>query len=198
MLLLEDGSAEGGDKKVQGLLGGLIKLEQAAPEYVNVRRRLRVVKMRGMAYHGGYHNFRIRTGGVEVYPRITPDVAAEHDGWKTVESGVAELDALLGGGLEEGTACLIMGPTGTGKTTLATLYAYAAARRGERSAVFLFDERPETFYRRSEGLGMDLRPLVGGGLMTVRQIDTGELSPGEFTQDVRRAVDEGGAKVILI
>ena len=198
VLLLEDGSPGSGDQKLQGLLGGLIVLEQLAPEYGNVRRRLRVVKLRGTSYHGGYHNFKIRTGGVEVYPRITPDVTAEHNDWRTLASGVTELDALLGGGLEEGTTCLVLGPSGTGKTTLATLYAYAAARRGERTAVFLFDERPETFYRRSEGLGMDVRPLVTEGRMRVRQIDTGELSPGEFAQDVRRAVDDEGARVVLI
>ena len=106
------------------------QLEQLAPEYGNVRRRLRVVKLRGTSYHGGFHNFRIRTGGVEVYPHITPDVTAEHNDWRTVASGVNELDALLGGGLEEGTACLFIGPSGTGKTTLATLYAHAAALPG--------------------------------------------------------------------
>jgi len=198
MLLIEDSPAGSGNKDFQGLLGGLLVLEQSAPEYGNVRRRFRVLKMRGMSYHGGYHNFRIRTGGVEVYPRFTPNGDTGHDDWRTVESGVAELDALLGGGLEEGTACLVMGPTGTGKTALATLYAYAAAQRGERAAVFLFDERVATFYRRSEGLGMDLRPLVDRDLITVWEIDVGEISPGEFTQDVRRAVDENGAKVVLI
>ena len=193
-LLLED-TGVGGDA-LGGLLDGLLELEQTAPEYGNVRRRLRLVKLRGTPYHGGYHNFEIRTGGLEVFPRLVAPDEVRRAEWESVTSGVAELDTLLGGGLEEGTACLLMGPTGTGKTSVATLYVYAAARRGQRASVFLFDERPETFYRRSEGLGMDLRPLVD--LISVRQVDTGELSPGEFAQQVRRSVDEGGAKVVLI
>ena len=150
-LLLED-TGVGGDA-LGGLLDGLLELEQTAPEYGNVRRRLRLVKLRGTPYHGGYHNFEIRTGGLEVFPRLVPPSEDGRAEWETVTSGVTELDALLGGGLEEGTACLLMGPTGTGKTSVATLYAYAAARRGQRASVFLFDERPETFYRRSEGPG---------------------------------------------
>ena len=194
-LLLEDTARS---DELGGLLDGLLELEQTAPEYGNVRRRLRLIKLRGTPYHGGYHNFEIRTGGLEVFPRLAPPDEVRRAEWESVTSGVAELDTLLGGGLEEGTACLLMGPTGTGKTSVATLYVYAAAQRGQRASVFLFDERPETFYRRSEGLGMDLRPLVAQDLISVRQVDTGELSPGEFAQQVRRSVDEGGARVVLI
>lgn len=104
----------------------------------------------------------------------------------------------MGGGLELGTACLLAGPTGTGKSTLATVYVHTAAGRGERAAVFLFDERPETFHARSQGMGLDLRPQLEAGTVQLRQVDAGELSPGEFAHTVRGAVDEGGAKVVVI
>jgi circadian clock protein KaiC len=199
-LFLTGEPAGKGDQELQSLVHGSFELEQHAPDYGEVRRRLKVNKGRGMRYHGGYHSFRIHTGGLEVYPRLeTPDTRNdERTGLNVVKSGVGELDAPFGGGLEEGTACLLIGPTGTGKSSLATLYAQAAALRGERSAVFLFDERSETFHRRSRGMGMNLQPHVEAGLMSVQQVNTGELSPGEFTHTVRQAVDEGGVKVVVI
>jgi circadian clock protein KaiC len=197
-LFLDANPPQGGDRELQALVHGMIELERTSPDYGGMRRRLQVVKVRGLAYHSGYHDFKIRSGGLEVYPRLESVGIREHRSSKMVKSSVEELDALLGGGLEEGTACLIVGPTGAGKSTVATLYAFAAAKAGERAAVFLFDERPETFYRRSAGMNMDVRPLVEAGAMSVRQVSTGELSPGEFAHWVRRAVDENGAKVVVI
>ncbi len=115
-----------------------------------------------------------------------------------MKSGVAGVDTMLGGGLEEGTAALLLGATGTGKSSVATLYVHAAARAGARAAVFMFDERPETFFERSAGLGMDMRGLVESGAVTIKPISTAELSPGEFSQMVREAVEEGGAKVVMM
>ena len=186
------------DPALEDTMYGVIRLERQAPEYGDVRRRLSITKMRGMAFNGGYHNFRIRTGGLNVFPRIRPQEKADSVLAETMTSGVAELDTLLEGGLEEGTACLIIGPTGTGKTSVSTLYAYEAAKRGKRAALFCFDERPETLLARSEGLGMNLRELVADGLISIKQISTSELSPGEFSQLVRNAVEEEGAKIILM
>lgn len=197
-LFLADEFAPGGYQELRNLAHGTLMLEQHAPDYGSVWRRLQLVKGRGMVYFGGYHSFQIRTGGLDVYPRLDITHRNGHTDWTVVKSGVAELDALLGGGLEEGTACLIVGPTGTGKSSVATLYAQTAAARGEHSAIFLFDERLETFYRRSEGLGKDLRPHVDAGLMQVQQVDTGELSPGAFAHTVREAVEKGKAKVVII
>lgn len=177
---------------------GVIQLERQAPEYGDVRRRLSITKMRGMSFNGGYHNFRIRTGGLDVFPRIRPQEKAESAARGMMTSGVAGLDTLLGGGLEEGTACLVIGPTGTGKTSVSTLYAYEAAKQGKRAALFCFDERPETFLARSEGLGMDVRELAAQGLLSIQPISTAELSPGEFSQRVRIAVEEDQAKVVLM
>ncbi len=150
-LLLTGEPAGRDDRELQSLVHGGVELEHRAPDYGEVRRRLKINKGRGMRYFGGYHSFQIRTGGLEVYPRLEAPEADERAGWLGVKSGVQELDTLLGGGLEEGTACLLVGPTGTGKSSLATLFAHTAALRGERSAIFLFDERAETFRRRSSG-----------------------------------------------
>ena len=197
VLLLEHEAEPEQDNALAGLVGGMIRLEQSPPEYGDVSRRLRVVKMRGMGYHGGYHNFKISTGSLDVYPRLGMKLGSEVKTQKTMKSGIEALDDLLGGGLEKGTATLLMGPTGVGKTTLAALFAYAAAQRGEKSALFLFDERTETLLQRHRGLNMDLGPFVERGLITLQQIDTTELSPGEFSQRVRGTVEEG-AKVVMI
>ena len=154
--------------------------------------------MRGMSFNGGYHNFRIRTGGLEVFPRLRPQENGEAVAKGAMTSEVAGLDNLLGGGLEGGTACLVVGPTGTGKTSVSTLYAYEAARQGKRAALFCFDERPETFLARSEGLGMKVRELVAEGLISVKPVSTAELSPGEFSQLVRSAVEQDQAEVVLL
>jgi circadian clock protein KaiC len=133
-----------------------------------------------------------------VFPRIRPQEDSEPVATVTMKSGVAGLDTLLGGGLEGGTACLVIGPTGTGKTSVATLYAYEAARQGKRTALFCFDERRETFLVRSEGLGMKIRELVAQGLISIKPVSTAELSPGEFSQLVRNAVEQEGAEVVLM
>ena len=195
-VLLLDGTEP--DPALEDIVHGVLRLERVTPEYGDVHRRLSIAKMRGMAFNGGYHNYRIRAGGLDVYPRIRPQEHGGHAVREVVRSGVAGLDLLLGGGLEGGTACLVVGPTGTGKSSLATLYAYTAATRGERAVLFCFDERPETLLARAEGLGMDLRPLVADGLVAVKPISTAELSPGEFSQLVRDAVEEGRAKVVLM
>lgn len=197
-LFLNNRPAPNNERTLHSLVHGVIFLEQIVPAYGSMRRNLHVSKMRGMPFHEGHHDFRILTGGLEVYPRISPAEKSRDSDWETLSSGVAELDSLLGGGLETGTACLIAGASGTGKSTLATLYAYSAARRGHGAAVFLFDERPETWYRRSENVNMNIRPYVAEGLIQVQQMNTSEISPGEFAHEVRCAVDESGARVIVI
>jgi circadian clock protein KaiC len=198
VLLLDDRTSEVNDLHLQSLAHGVVTLEQLAPEYGAERRRLRVVKMRGKLFRGGFHDFTIIRGGLEVYPRL---VAAEHrrpfePG--QLKSGVAALDALLGGGLDRGTSALLMGPTGSGKSSIATQYAVAAAEAGERAVVFTFDESLTTLYARSAGLGMDLRGHVEAGRVRVHQVDPAEMSPGEFAHRVRQSVEEDGARVVVI
>jgi circadian clock protein KaiC len=199
VLLLDDKVADGKELQVESIAHGVISLEHLAVEYGAERRRLRVIKLRGSRFRGGYHDFNIETGGVRVFPRL---VAAEHRqvaAQESVRSGVAELDALLGGGLDRGTSTLVIGPAGSGKSSLASQFAVAAAERGERAAVFIFDELRETFVMRAEGMGIGVRKFVDTGLLTLQQVDPAELSPGEFAHAVWRVAEgDGGAGVVVI
>jgi circadian clock protein KaiC len=198
VLLLDYESAGMGDRQVESLAHGVLKLEQLAPEYGGQRRRLRVQKIRGIRFRDGYHDFSIVTGGLVVYPRL---VAAEHQEpfrRETVSSGIAELDALLGGGLDRGTSTLFMGPAGVGKSTVAAQYAIAALNRGEKAAFYVFDEVPDTLAVRGEGLGMGIREHLRSGRLRVQQVNTAELSPGEFAQQVRRAVEHDGIGFVIL
>lgn len=159
---------------------------------------MRVVKMRGRRYRGGYHDCMIRTGGIVVFPRL---VAAEHHTDfkpQSISSGLTSLDHLLGGGLDRGTSTLIMGPAGTGKSSVALQYAMAAARRGESAAVFAFDEGFPTLFSRAKALGMDLPGEVKAGHVSMRRVDPAEMSPGEFSWHVRAMVEQNNARVVLI
>jgi circadian clock protein KaiC len=198
VLLLDDRTSADNDLQLHSLAHGVIALQHLAQEYGAERRRLRAVKMRGSAFRGGYHDFSIRTGGLEVFPRL---VAAEHHRRfvaEPLQSGVGGLDRLLGGGLDRGTSTLIMGPAGSGKSTIAAQFLCAAARRGEKSAVFTFDESVATFLARAEGLGLAFRDAMDSGHVRVQQVDPGELSPGEFIYAIRDAVEKDGAKVVVI
>jgi circadian clock protein KaiC len=203
VLMLDDCTGEAGDGQLESIAHGVVLLEQLANQYGAERRRLRVVKMRGVSFRGGYHDFAIRKGGLDVFPRL---VASEHHGEfadAELPSGHAGLDALLCGGLPLGTSTLLLGPAGTGKSTIATQFAVAAAQRGDRAAMYVFDENIGTFRGRSRKLGIDVEPHLKSGLLTVQQVDPAELSSGEFAAIVRRAVDgtdgKGGpAKVVVI
>jgi circadian clock protein KaiC len=198
-LLIDTEAPYGGDLELEGVAHGIVRLDKALPEYGNARRRVEVKKMRGVAYSDGYHDMSIRRGvGVEIYPREVPNLGPEAARTQLIKSNVRPLDDMLGGGLEAGTTTLIVGQAGTGKSTLASLYATAALERGEGVAMFLFEERLETFFRRSEGLGMNLRPHRESGLLQIRDFDPVEVSPGEFAQIARRAVEEHAIRVVLI
>jgi circadian clock protein KaiC len=173
-------------------------LEQLAPEYGSERRRLRVIKLRGSHYRGGFHDFVIKTGGLDVYPRL---VAADHHQdfkHETVSGGVPALDTLLGGGLDRGTSTLIMGPAGCGKSSIAAQFVSSAAKRGESCAAFIFDEGINIHLARAAGLGNDLRGEVDAGRIKIQQVDPAELSPGEFVYNVRRAVERDGVRFVVI
>ena len=197
VLLLDYGSERAGDFQLQTLTHGVMRLEQLAPEYGGQRRRLRVQKIRGIQFLAGYHDYLIDRGGLKVFPRL---VAAQHHrefAREPIASGVPELDALLGGGLDRGTSTMILGPAGVGKSTLAAQYVFAAACRGERCAVYTFDESPTTWIERGERLGMRLREQRDSGRITIRQVDPAELSPGELANDVRRQVEDGVAGLVI-
>lgn len=198
VLLLDDRTSGDNDLQLESIAHGVIALEQLTPEFGVERRHLWVQKLRGTRYRGGFHDFRIVPGGLDVYPRL---IAAEHHtafAAGSVSSGLPQMDTLLGGGLARGTTALLMGPAGSGKSSLAMQYAVTAAQRGEHSVVFTFDERLATLLARAEGLGMDLARHVDTGHIDLQQVDPAELSPGEFIQKVCRAVDQDGSRIVVI
>lgn len=198
VLLLDDMTSEAMDKTVHSVVHGVIHLEELAPDYGAERRRLRISKYRGQAFRGGYHDFTIKTGGVAVFPRL---VAAEHRARfqrNRVTSDIAELDALLGGGIEQGSSTLVLGPAGTGKSLFVFQFVAAAIRRGERAALFLFDEELGLLFDRTKAMGFDLEAARESGALHIEQIDAAELSPGEFAHRVRDRVDSAQAKTVVI
>lgn len=198
VLLLDDRTGEDGDLQLRSLAHGVLLLEQLALDYGAERRKLRVVKMRGVRYRGGFHDYTIQTGGLVVFPRL---VAAEHHTpfqRGTLLSGVSELDTLLGGGLDRATSSLIMGPAGSGKTVLATQYACSAAGRGDHVAFYLFDERLGTFLDRAEQLGLPLQKYEREGRILIRSIDPAEVSPGEFANSIVDTAEQEGTKFVVI
>jgi circadian clock protein KaiC len=198
VLLLDDLTSTDQDLQVQSIAHGVVRLEQLCPEYGSERRRLIVLKFRGVSFRGGFHDFTIRRGGLEVYPRLVArDYKAPGDMAK-LASGLPEMDALLGGGIERGTSTLIVGAAGTGKSSLAAQFVAAAAARGERAALFIFDESTNTLLSRTAGLGIDLQTHVDEGRVTLQQVDPAELSPGEFAHAIRRAVDDQQLSIVVI
>ncbi len=198
VVLLDDQTSNEGDLQLHSISHGVVLLEQMVIDYGAERRRLRVIKMRGMAFRGGFHDMKIVRGGIEVYPRL---VASEHHTRFTGEltsSGNAGLDELLGGGLERGTNALLIGPAGVGKSSLTLSYMMAAAGRGERVALFAFDEGRSTIVARARGLGLDLEPAIESGLVLFQQIDPAEMSPGEFAAIVRGRVQRDGVRMVVI
>jgi circadian clock protein KaiC len=198
VLCLDDRTSEFQDIQLQSVPHGVVELERYTPVYGAARRRLQLVKVRGLAFRDGFHDFNVTTGGIVVYPRL---VAAEHRTIPTherVPTGIPELDTMVGGGLDRGTSTLIMGPAGSGKSALATQQVVSAARRGEKAAMFLFEESLGSVLARSASLGMPLEPLVNEGMVTIRQIDPAQLQPGEFAHLVRDAVEDRGARVLVI
>jgi circadian clock protein KaiC len=197
VLFLDDKTSQS-DQHLHSIAHGVISLEQIAKEFGKERRRVNIIKMRGLKFRGGYHDYTLDTGGIIMFPRL---VAAEHmtDFTPAVQqTGSPGFDVLLGGGLVRGTNTLIVGPSGIGKTTLSVRCLLSALDRGERASFYLFDEGLGTFLARSLALGMDLRPHLANGRLRVQHIDPAELSPGEFAQMLRLAVEHDGVTFIAI
>ncbi len=198
VLLLDDLTTDALDKTAHSIAHGVVRLEELSPNYGSERRRLKVMKYRGRSYRGGYHDFTIKTGGVEVYPRLvaadyTRDFAAT-----LLKSGVVELDLLLGAGIERGSSTLVLGPAGAGKSLTVLQFVVAAMRRGVKVAMFMFDEEISVFFRRSKVMGIDLARFRKEGMLFINQVDAAEMSPGEFAHTVRRSVDEEKVEIVVI
>jgi circadian clock protein KaiC len=198
VLVLDDMTANGHDLQLHSIVHGVLTLEELALDYGAERRRLRVTKMRGVKYRGGYHDYAIRTGGLELFPRL---LTSQHSGTlpnEVVRSGSEQLDALLGGGLRRGTSALLVGPAGSGKSSVALSIAYNAAQQGECAAIYAFDEGTESIVERARGIGMEIGPLLASGDIALHQINPAEMSPGEFTALVCQGVNERNATVVVI
>jgi circadian clock protein KaiC len=198
VLLLDDLTTDVNDKTVHSVAHGVVRLEETAPEYGPERRRLRVLKYRGRRFRGGFHDFTIAAGGVRVFPRL---VSAEYKmsfRRDVLPTRSPELDALLGGGLERGSSILLLGPAGAGKSLLALTFIEGAVKRGERAAMFVFDEELSLLFDRAKGLGIDLQAMVDADRLVIEQVDAAELSPGEFSERVRRCVEGHAAQTVVI
>jgi circadian clock protein KaiC len=198
VLMLDDLTTELNDKTVHSVAHGVIALQEMSRDYGPERRRLRIVKYRGRRYRSGFHDFTIETGGLRVFPRL---VASEHRKKfrrDVLPSESAQLNALLGGGVERGSSVLILGPAGTGKSLLALTFVVGAAARGEHSAMFVFDEELGLLFSRAKNLGIDLEDLEQRGLLTIEQVDAAEMTPGELSGRVRRCVEDSGALTVVI
>lgn len=198
VLLLDDRTAHENDLQLQSISHGVIRLERIDAEFGVTRRRVQIMKMRGVAFRDGFHDYTIRTGGLDVFPRI---VASEHrTGFHRgyISSGVAELDALIGGGLERGTSSLILGPAGCGKSTIATQFLSTATRGGEPAVCYVFEENRDTFIERATGMGIPIEDSLRSGHLRLEQVDPAERSPGEFAFRVRSAVEKDGVRLVVI
>ncbi|WP_332824480.1 ATPase domain-containing protein [Ramlibacter sp.] len=198
VLFLDDRSTSATDLQLHSIAHGVINLEQAVDQYGPERRRLRVMKMRGIKFRGGEHDYILDTGGVAVFPRL---VASEHrllNDTGVVSSGVAKLDEMMGGGLVAGTNTLFSGPSGVGKTTTAIACVLAALKRGEKASYYLFDEGLPTLVVRARALGLDIQPYIASGSLRIVPLDPAEMSAGEFSHMVRNAVEEDGSRMVVI
>ena len=198
VLLLDDRTAEGPDLQLQSIAHGVVSLDQKAPAYGPALRQLQVVKFRGSTFRSGLQDFVIRHGGLQVFPRIiSADAAVEFESQR-VASGVVLLDKLLGGGVDRGTSTLLIGPPGSGKSTIALQYSAAAAQRGDHAAVFSFEESKALILTRLSGLGIRLPEETGRGSVSIRKLDPAEVTPGEFAFLVQQAVEHDGARVVVM
>lgn len=198
VLMLDDLTSDALDKTVHSIVHGVIQLSESAPDYGAERRRLRVTKYRGQRFRGGYHDMTIRTGGVRVFPRLVALSQRRTFTRDRRSSGVAELDALLGGGIEQGSSTLILGPAGTGKSLFTIQFALAAIARGEKAALFVFDEEIGLLFDRMLGMGIDLKSICAQGSLIIEQVDAAELPPGEFAHRVCDCVDKRGVETVVI
>ena len=198
VLMLDDRTGDAADLQLQSIAHGVIALDNRAPTYGRARRELQVLKFRGSDFVSGFHDFVVSKGGITVFPRLAAGVQRISHRREFIESGVADLDALMGGGVERGTSTLLIGPPGSGKSSIALQYTVAAAARGDHAALFAFEETRSATTVRSQGLGLQINEGLEAGQIMLQQIDPAEISPGEFAFMVRASVERNNARVVVI
>lgn len=196
-LLVDDRTATRDDMQLQSLAHGVLSMQRASSGYGSAKRCLEVIKLRGVPFRSGWHDFTIETGGLNVYPRL---VAADHKqiAREVLSSGVPELDSMLGGGIDSGSGTLLIGPAGGGKSTIALRFAVTAAARGHRSLLYMFEESVSMLRSRAAGVGMPIEEYEELGLMHLKPVDAAQLSAGQFAAEVRDAVENDGVRIVVI
>jgi circadian clock protein KaiC len=198
VLLLDDRSSRDPDLQLHSVVHGVVSMDKVPREYGKTRRQIEIVKLRGTAYSEGFHDYAIVTGGVVVFPRLVAADSRSDQPPEPVSSGIAEIDALTGGGLDRGTSTLLIGPAGCGKTSLAVQWSVTAAKRGESCVMFSFEEAPSTMMVRAAGLGIDLRPHVASGKIVIERVDPAEMSPGELVAKVQQHVENENVRMVVL
>lgn len=198
VLLLDDRTSLGSDLQLHSLVQGVICLNKVPREYGKIRRQIEITKLRGTPYREGFHDYTIVTGGVLVFPRLVAAESRSGQAPEVASSGIPELDALTGGGLDRGTSTLLIGPAGCGKTSIAVQWAATAAERGESSTIFSFEEAPRTLITRAAGLGIDIRPHIADKKILIQRIDPAELTPGELVAAVQHQVEQAQARLVVL
>jgi circadian clock protein KaiC len=199
VLVLDDRTSGENEQQLQSIAHGVVKMERTTRDYGATRRQLQIVKMRAVRFRDGLHDFVIRSGGIDLFPRLAVvEGTAGNTTEATVLSGVEQLDSLLGSGLDRGSSTLVLGPAGCGKTTLSSQFLIAALERGEAACAFLFEESRSTFLQRAGGLGMKFEPHLASGLFRLIQIDPAEVSPGEFANQICQEVETRNTRIVVI
>ena len=198
VLLLDDRSSRDPDLQLHSVVHGVVSMDKVPREYGKTRRQIEIVKLRGTAYSEGFHDYAIVTGGVVVFPRLVAADSRSDQPPEPVSSGIAEIDALTGGGLDRGTSTLLIGPAGCGKTSLAVQWSVTAAKRGESCVLFSFEEAPSTMMMRAAGLGIDLRPHVASGKIVIERVDPAEMSPGELVAKMQQYVENENVRLVVL
>jgi circadian clock protein KaiC len=198
VLLLDDRTSRDSDLQLHSVVHGVICMNKVPREYGKTRRQLEIAKLRGTAYREGFHDYTIATGGVVVFPRLVAADSRNEVAPEAVSSGIPQLDALTGGGLDRGTSTLLIGPAGCGKTSIAVQWAATAASRGESSAIFTFEEAPRTLITRAAGLGIDIRPHIASKKITIQRIDPAELTPGELVASVQQHLEQENTRMVVL
>ena len=198
VLLLDDRSSREPDLQLHSVVHGVISMDKVPRDYGKTRRQIEIVKLRGSAYREGYHDYAIVTGGVLVFPRLIAADSRSELPPEVVSSGISELDALTGGGLDRGTSTLLIGPAGCGKTSIAMQWAATAAKRGESCVMFSFEEAPHTLVTRAAGLGIDIRPHLASGKISIERVDPAEMTPGELVANVQQHIEENNVRIVIL
>ncbi|CAN5787562.1 serine/threonine protein kinase [soil metagenome] len=193
----EDGDRSG--NAVFTIADSIMWLTQA-PDNNSIVRKIQIVKVRGQAQMPGLHTFRMTSGGLQVFPRLSLAVD-EHERITPsgrASTGVAGLDEMMGGGIPTGDSVLIAGPSGSGKSVLATQFIAAGAEQGEAGVLVVFEEHPKEYLHRAEGLGFNLREMMDSGTLEALYLRPLDLSPDETLHEIRQAVERVGAKRVVI